>query len=100
MIDYLTFIEELKGLKKKALNPETKNITLEFNKLIEKYEKEEVLVEKLKNILPEKDIQRNLDTLIGTQRVRRIGPEILQNNRSHTELPNLPEHLKPLLEKI
>ena len=58
---------------------------------IEKYEKEEVLVEKLKNILPEKDIQRNLDTLIGTQRVRRIGPEILQNNRSHTELPNLPE---------
>ena len=33
---------------------------------IEKYEKEEVLVEKLKNILPEKDIQRNLDTLIGT----------------------------------
>ena len=43
---------------------------------IEKYEKEEVLVEKLKNILPEKDIQRNLDTLIGTQRVRRIGPEI------------------------
>ena len=39
MIDYLTFIEELKGLKKKALNPETRNITLEFNKLIEKYEK-------------------------------------------------------------
>ena len=68
--------------------------------VIEKYEKEEVLVEKLKNILPEKDIQRNLDTLIGTQRVRRIGPELLQNNRSHTELPNLPEHLKPLLEKI
>ena len=32
MIDYLTFIEELKGLKKKALNPETRNITLEFNK--------------------------------------------------------------------
>ena len=52
---------------------------------IEKYEKEEVLVEKLKNILPEKDIQRNLDTLIGTQRVRRIGPkfykiiEVIQN---------------------
>ncbi len=67
---------------------------------IEKYEKEEELVEKLKNILSEKDIQRNLDTLIGTQRVRRIGPEILQNNQSHTELPNLPEYLKPLLEKI
>jgi len=39
MIDYLTFIEELKGLKRKALNPKTRNITLEFNKLIEKYEK-------------------------------------------------------------
>ena len=61
---------------------------------------EECRKDYLKNILPEKDIQRNLDTLIGTQRVRRIGPEILQNNRSHTELPNLPEHLKPLLEKI
>ena len=67
---------------------------------IEKYEKEEELLEKLKNVLSEKDIQRNLDTLIGTQRVRRIGPEILQNNDSHTEIPNLPEHLKPLLEKI
>ena len=67
---------------------------------IEKYEKEEVLVEKLKNILPEKDIQRNLDTLIGTQRVRRIGPELLQNNQSHTELPDLPEYLKSILEKI
>ena len=47
---------------------------------IQKYEKEEELVEKLKKILSEKDIQRNLDTLIGTQRVRRIGFEILQNN--------------------
>jgi len=67
---------------------------------IEKYEKEEELLEKLKNVLSEKDIQRNLDTLIGTQRVRRIGSEILQNNQSHTELPDLPEHLKLILEKI
>jgi len=67
---------------------------------IEKYEKEEELLEKLKNVLSEKDIQRNLDTLIGTQRVRRIGPEILQNNQSHTELPDLPEYLKSILEKI
>ena len=67
---------------------------------IQKYEREEELVEKLKNVLPEKDILRNLDTLIGTQRVRRIGSEILQNNQSHTELPDLPEHLKSLLEKI
>ena len=67
---------------------------------IEKYEKEEELFQKLSNTLPEKDIQRSLDTLIGTQRVRRIGPEIIQNNTSHTDLPELPEHLKPIRESI
>ena len=51
-------------------------------------------------VLPEKDIQRSLDTLIGTQKVRRIGPEIIQNNTSHTELPDLPNIIKDLLEKI
>ena len=67
---------------------------------IEKYEKEEELFQKLSATLSEKDIQRSLDTLIGTQRVRRIGPEIIQNNKSHTELPELPENLKPILEGI
>jgi len=67
---------------------------------IQKYENEEELVKKLQNVLSEKDIQRSLDTLIGTQRVRRIGPEVLQNNESHTELPDLPENIKELLEKI
>ncbi len=67
---------------------------------IEKYEKEEELFQKLSTTLSEKDIQRSLDTLIGTQRVRRIGPEIVQNNTSHTELPDLPENLKPILENI
>ena len=67
---------------------------------IEKYEKEEELFQKLSSTLPEKDIQRSLDTLIGTQRVRRIGPEIIQNKTSHTELPDLPENLKPILENI
>ena len=67
---------------------------------IEKYEKEEELFQKLSTTLSEKDIQRSLDTLIGTQRVRRIGPEIVQNNKSHTELPELPENLKPILENI
>ena len=67
---------------------------------IEKYEKEEELFQKLSSTLPEKDIQRSLDTLIGTQRVRRIGPEIIQNNTSHTELPDLPENLKPILDSI
>jgi len=67
---------------------------------IEKYEKEEELFQKLSNTLPEKDIQHSLDTLIATQCVRRIGPEIIQNNTSHTELPDLPENLKSILENI
>ncbi len=67
---------------------------------IKKYENEATLFEKLKSILPEKDIQRNIDTLIGTQRVRRIGPEILQNNESHTELSDLPDNLKLVIDQL
>ena len=67
---------------------------------IKKYENEETVMEKLKTILSEKDIQRNIDTLIGTQRVRRIGPEILENNESHTEIPDLPDNLKPIVEQL
>ena len=67
---------------------------------IKKYENEDVIFEKLKTILSEKDIQRNIDTLIGTQRVRRIGPEILENNESHTELHDLPENLKSVIENL
>ena len=67
---------------------------------IKKYENEEIVSEKLKTIMSEKDIQRNIDTLIATQIVRRIGPEILQNNESHTELPDLPENLKSVIENL
>ena len=67
---------------------------------IKKYENEEKIFEKLKPILSEKDIQRNIDTLIATQRVRRIGPEILQNNESHTELPELPDNLKSVIDNL
>ena len=67
---------------------------------IKKYEDEQLVTQKLATILSEKDIQRNIDTLIGTQRVRRIGPEILQNNESHTELPELPDNLKSVIEAI
>lgn len=67
---------------------------------IEKYENEAILLEKLKTVLSDKDAQRSIDTLIGTQRVRRIGPEILQNNISHTELPDLPENLKPIIGSL
>jgi len=67
---------------------------------IKKYENEVTLFEKLQSILSEKDIQRNIDTLIGTQRVRRIGPEVLQNNESHTELPDLPDNLKLVIDQL
>ena len=67
---------------------------------IKKYENEVEVIQKLNSILPEKDVQRNIDTLIGTQKVRRIGTEILQNNESHTELPDLPENLKPIIENL
>ena len=74
--------------------------TILIQHAIKKYENEETLIEKLKTILSEKDIQRNIDTLIGTQRVRRIGPEVLQNNESHTELPELPDNLKSTIENL
>jgi hypothetical protein len=67
---------------------------------IKKYENEETVFEKLKTVMNEKDIQRNIDTLIATQIVRRIGPEVLQNNESHTELPDLPENLKSIIENL
>ena len=67
---------------------------------IKKYENEATLIEKLETILSEKEIQRTIDTLIGTQRVRRIGSEIIQNNESHTELPEIPENLKPIIDTI
>jgi len=67
---------------------------------IKKYESENMLVEKLKSILSEKDIQRSIDTLIGTQKVRRIGPEVIQNNESHTELPDIPDNLKSVIGSL
>ncbi len=68
---------------------------------ISKYEMENVLIEKLKKVLDQKDIDRGIATLIGTQKVRRIGPDILQNNLSHIgELPELPQHLKPIIDSL
>lgn len=67
---------------------------------IEKYENEQTLLEKLSIILSEKDIQRSIDTLIGTQRVRRIGIDVLQNNTSHTDVPELPDNLKLIIENL
>lgn len=68
---------------------------------ISKYEDENILVEKLKTILQQKDIDRSIAMLIATQQVRRIGPDILQNNVSHIgELPELPSHLKSIIDVL
>lgn len=68
---------------------------------INKYEMENILQEKLKDVLSAKEIGRILDTLVGTQKVRRIGTDILQNNTSHTgELPDIPEYMKIIIDKL
>lgn len=86
------------NLQMAELSKDEKMILIQY--AIKKYENEEVLIEKLKRVLSEKDVQRGIDTLIGTQKVRRIGPEVLENNESHTELPELPKNLKPLLAQL
>jgi hypothetical protein len=68
---------------------------------IEKYDSENLLKEKLKNILAVKEIESAIDTLIGTQKVRRIGTDVLQNNISHAgELSELPKYLQGIFESI
>ncbi len=68
---------------------------------IDKHNSEKVLKEKLNHMLLPMEIERAIDTLIGTQKVRRIGTDMLQNNVSHTgELPELPDHLKSIVESL
>ena len=68
---------------------------------IDKYDSENVLKEKLTDILSTKEIERAIDTLIGTQKVRRIGPDALQNNVSHTgDLPELPDNLREIISAL
>ena len=65
------------------------------------FDTEQVLKEKLKNIMSQKELERSLDTLIATQKVRRIGNEKIQNNASHVgELPALPTTLAELLQNL
>ncbi len=81
------------------LSSEDKLILLQH--AISKYEDENTLLEKLKAVLPQKDIDRGIATLIGTQRVRRIGPDVLQNNVSHIgELPEIPDHIKTIIDTL
>ncbi len=78
---------------------EEKLILLQY--AIEKYNSEDMLKEKLNGLLSSKDIERSIDTLLATQKVRRIGNDTIQNNISHIgELPEIPENLKPTIEKL
>lgn len=82
-----------------SLSMSDKLILLQY--AIEKYDSENLLKEKLKDTLSPKEIERAIDTLIGTQKVRRIGSDVLQNNISHTgELPELPEHLQSIVGSL
>ena len=68
---------------------------------ISKYDSEPLLKEKLKGVLSEKEVERGIDALIATQKVRRIGTDVIQNNHSATgELPELPDHLKEIVERL
>ena len=78
--------------------PDEKIILVQY--AIQKFSREDDVLEKLGIVFEQKDVQRNIDTLIGTQRVRRIGPDILQNNESHTDLPELPDNLKPVIDGL
>ena len=66
-----------------------------------KYDSEEMLKEKLKGFLSAKDIETAIDTLIATQRIRRIGQDVLQNNESHTgTIPEIPENLRSIIDNL
>jgi len=68
---------------------------------ISKYDSEPVIKEKLKGVMSEKDIERGIDTLIATQKVRRIGPDVIQNNESAAgELPELSDDLKEIVDGL
>jgi len=81
-----------------AFSSEEARILVQY--AIQKYGDEEELLEKLRTVLGERQIQQTVDFLIGTQKVRRIGPQMLQNNESHTELPDLPDGLKPVIDGL
>ncbi|HEY3094962.1 MAG TPA: hypothetical protein VGJ42_04300 [Nitrososphaera sp.] len=82
-----------------SLSMNDKLILLQY--AIDKCDSENVLKEKLKDALSPKEIERGIDTLIGTQKVRRIGADVLQNNVSHTgELPALPDSLKSIVGSL
>ena len=82
-----------------SLSSNDKLVLLQY--AISKYDSENVIKEKLNGVLSAKDIERGIDTLIGTQKVRRIGPDVIENNLSAMgELPELPDNLKEIVDRI
>ncbi|CAN5573650.1 hypothetical protein BH18THE1_BH18THE1_21840 [soil metagenome] len=66
-----------------------------------KYDSEEIIKTKLQEYLSSKEIESAIDTLIATQKIRRIGQDVLQNNESHTGMvPEIPENLKPIIDNL
>ena len=56
---------------------------------------------KLQEYLSPKETESAIDTLIATQKIRRIGQDGLQNNESHTgTVPEIPENLKSIIDNL
>jgi hypothetical protein len=66
-----------------------------------KYDSEEMLKTKLNGYFTPKEIESAIDTLIATQKIRRIGQDILQNNESHIgTVPEIPENLQSIINNL
>ena len=66
-----------------------------------KYDSEEMLKTKLNGYFTPKEIESAIDTLIATQKIRRIGQDVLQNNESHTgTVAEIPDNLKPIIDNL
>ena len=66
-----------------------------------KYYSEEMLKTKLKGYFTPKEIESAIDTLIATQKIRRIGQDILQNNESHIgTVPEIAENLQSIINNL
>jgi hypothetical protein len=66
-----------------------------------KYDSEEMIKTKLQEYFSSKELESAIDTLIATQRIRRIGQDVLQNNESHTgTVPEMSENLKSIIDNL
>ena len=66
-----------------------------------KYDSEDMIKTKLQEYLSPKEIESAIDTLIATQKIRRIGQDVLKNNESHTgTVAEIPENLKLIIDNL